>query len=226
MCSENCSFWRPTRLRARTLRDARTIWWEEPHKCGVTNTVALCSSGHGRRSKSQAGHPHGRDAHRGLGRHDRCCCHPRAWGLKKGLRRARRGWGARWFARGCPASSATQGGRACRRACRRSTTSSRRTRLCCLRCSRTAAVRWARDAAGRCRRRLDDDGYAQDRVAKEFSRDRDVFRTLYAHTDGRHASASPVSSHVSPRQPMPMPRPHGGRLRVCLAMFFAARAGP
>lgn len=26
----------------------------------------------------------------GLTRHDRCVCHPRAWGLKKGLRRARR----------------------------------------------------------------------------------------------------------------------------------------
>jgi hypothetical protein len=26
----------------------------------------------------------------GIRRHDRCVCHPRAWGLKKGLRRARR----------------------------------------------------------------------------------------------------------------------------------------
>lgn len=26
----------------------------------------------------------------GLTRYDRCVCHPRAWGLKKGLRRARR----------------------------------------------------------------------------------------------------------------------------------------
>lgn len=26
----------------------------------------------------------------GLRRYDRCVCHPRAWGLKKGLRRARR----------------------------------------------------------------------------------------------------------------------------------------
>lgn len=27
---------------------------------------------------------------KGFSRHDRCSCHPRAWGLKKGLRRARR----------------------------------------------------------------------------------------------------------------------------------------
>jgi hypothetical protein len=27
---------------------------------------------------------------KGLTQYDRCCCHPRAWGLKKGLRRARR----------------------------------------------------------------------------------------------------------------------------------------
>jgi len=27
---------------------------------------------------------------KGLTRYDRCVCHPRAWGLKKGLRRARR----------------------------------------------------------------------------------------------------------------------------------------
>lgn len=27
---------------------------------------------------------------RGLGRFDTCSCHPKAWGLKKGLRRARR----------------------------------------------------------------------------------------------------------------------------------------
>lgn len=27
---------------------------------------------------------------RGLSRQDTCSCHPRAWGLKKGLRRARR----------------------------------------------------------------------------------------------------------------------------------------
>ena len=26
----------------------------------------------------------------GLTKHDRCVCHPRAWGLKKGLRRGRR----------------------------------------------------------------------------------------------------------------------------------------
>lgn len=27
---------------------------------------------------------------KGLTRYDRCVCHPRAWGLKRGLRRARR----------------------------------------------------------------------------------------------------------------------------------------
>ncbi len=27
---------------------------------------------------------------KGLTRYDHCCCHPRAWGCKKGLRRARR----------------------------------------------------------------------------------------------------------------------------------------
>lgn len=27
---------------------------------------------------------------KGLAQYDRCCCHPRAYGLKKGLRRARR----------------------------------------------------------------------------------------------------------------------------------------
>ena len=27
---------------------------------------------------------------KGFSRYDRCSCHPRAWGLKKGLRRARR----------------------------------------------------------------------------------------------------------------------------------------
>jgi hypothetical protein len=26
----------------------------------------------------------------GINHHGRCCCHPRAWGAKKGLRRARR----------------------------------------------------------------------------------------------------------------------------------------